>query len=113
MHEFSLAQNIVEIVDRSLAENGLTRAAELVLEIGTLSGVEIPALEFALESLRKNSSIERCNIRIARVGAQGICRNCHREFEPEEHFSACPHCDGYGFDLIKGHELLVKSIVGE
>ena len=42
MHEFSLAQNIIEIVDESLKKNGASKAVEVDLEVGTLSGVEIP-----------------------------------------------------------------------
>ena len=41
MHEFSLAQNIIEIVEETMKKNDLSKVSEVVLEIGTISGVEI------------------------------------------------------------------------
>ena len=113
MHEFSLAQNIIEIVDESLKKNGAAKASEINLEVGILSGVEIPALEMALESLKPNSVIEDAEIKLIITKAMDICRQCKHEYFPEELFSPCPKCSTYNPDIIAGKELLVKSIVAE
>lgn len=113
MHEFSLAQSIIEIVDESLKKNGAEKAVELHLEIGTLSGVEIPALEMALESLKTNSVIETTEIKLFITKAKAICGNCNKEFYPEDLFTPCPECSSYNSEIMSGKELLVKSIVAE
>jgi len=113
MHEFSLAQNILEIVDETLKKNGVSHASEVQLEVGTLSGVEIPALEMALESLKPNSVIETTEIKLIITKAKAVCRNCKKEYYPEDLFSPCPKCSSYAPDIISGKELLVKSIVAE
>jgi hydrogenase nickel incorporation protein HypA/HybF len=113
MHEFSLAQNILEIVEETLKKNGVSHALEVQLEVGTLSGVEIPALEMALESLKPNSVIETTEIKLIITKAKAVCRNCNKEYYPEDHFSPCPKCSSYAPDIILGKELLVKSIVAE
>ena len=113
MHEFSLAQNIIEIVDESLKKNGASKAVEVDLEVGTLSGVEIPALEMALESLKPNSVMESTEIKLIITKAKAVCRNCKAEYYPEDLFSPCPKCSSYGPEIVTGKELLVKSIVAE
>ncbi len=110
MHEFSLAQQIVEIVDESLTQNGASRAEVVTLEIGTLSGVEIPALELALESLKSGSRMADCRIKIDIRPATADCRNCSGHFKPAEIYSPCPYCGSYETELTGGQELLVKSI---
>lgn len=113
MHEFSLAQNVLEIVEETLKTNSLSHASEIQLEIGTLSGVEIPALEMALESLKPNSVIETTDIKMIITKAKAICRKCNEEYYPADLFSPCPKCSSYSPDIIEGKELLVKSIIAE
>ncbi len=113
MHEFSLAQNIIEIVDEALKKNGAVKAVEVQLEVGTLSGVEIPALEMALESLKPGSVMEFTKVKLIITRAKAVCRNCREKYHPEDLYSPCPKCSSFGPEIIAGKELLVKSIVAE
>jgi hydrogenase nickel incorporation protein HypA/HybF len=113
MHEFSLAQNIIEIVEETMKKNDLSKVSEVVLEIGTISGVEISALDMALESLREGSVIEKADIRKNIIRARATCTTCNYEFEPEEVFTPCPNCGNFGMDIIVGKEFRVKSITAE
>jgi hydrogenase nickel incorporation protein HypA/HybF len=113
MHEFSLAQNIIEIVEETIRKNNAGTVNEVVLEIGTLSGVEIPALDMALDSLQSGSVIEEAKIIKLIVKASARCLSCEYEFQPEDFFSPCPKCGNYGFTILKGKELRVKSITAE
>lgn len=113
MHEFSLAQNIIEIVDESLKANNAFTVDELVLEVGTLAGVEIPALEMALESLKPSSKIENAKIKIEILQARAICMNCSAEHKPVEFFASCPTCGSFDNSITEGKELRVKSILAE
>jgi len=113
MHEFSLAQNILEIVEETLEKNKVSRAIEIQLEVGTLSGVEIPALKMALESLKPQSVLENTKIKLIIVKAKAVCRICKKTYHPEDLFSPCPNCSSYGPEIVAGKELLVKSIIAE
>ena len=113
MHEFSLAQNILEIVEETIAKNKAGKVSIIELEIGTLSGVEIPALDMALESLQPGSILEGAEIVKQIIKGMAKCSTCHHEFEPDDYFSACPACGAFGADIIRGKELRVKSITAE
>ena len=110
MHEFSLAQNIIEIVEETVAKNNAGKVSVIELEIGTLSGVEIPALDMALESLQPGSVIDGAEIVKQIIKGKAKCPKCQHEFEPDDYFAACPKCSNFGAEIIKGKELRVKSI---
>ena len=42
MHEMSIAEGIIEIVERTAKANGVTRVKEVRIEVGELAGVDIP-----------------------------------------------------------------------
>lgn len=113
MHEFSLAQNIIEIVEETVAKNNAGKVSSIELEIGTLSGVEFSALDMALESLQPGSVIEGAEISKQIIKGKAKCPNCQHEFEPDDYFEACPACGNFGAEIIKGKELRVKSITAE
>jgi hydrogenase nickel incorporation protein HypA/HybF len=113
MHEFSLAQNIIEIVEETVAKNNAGKVSAIELEIGTLSGVEIPALDMALESLQPGSVIEGAEIAKQIIKGKAKCPSCLHEFEPDDYFAACPVCGNFGTEIIKGKELRVKSIIAD
>jgi hydrogenase nickel incorporation protein HypA/HybF len=113
MHELSLALNILEITEDSVKANKVSRVDEIVLEVGILAGVEISALETALDSIRQGTILEKSKIIINIIPGMAICRNCKHEFEPDTIYCICPNCDHYGSDLISGGELKVKTIIAE
>jgi hydrogenase nickel incorporation protein HypA/HybF len=113
MHELSLALNILEITEDSVKANKVSRVDEIVIEVGILAGVEISALETALDSIRQGTILEKSKISIDIIPGKAICRNCKQEFEPDTIYCICPNCNHYGSDLISGGELKVKTIIAE
>jgi hydrogenase nickel incorporation protein HypA/HybF len=113
MHEFSIAHNIIEIVEDTARQNNLTHVEEVELDIGELSGIDIPALETALECLIPQSFIEGANFKINRIRGIARCRVCRQKYATDDLLSACPTCDNYGPEIISGKEMRVKSISAE
>jgi hydrogenase nickel incorporation protein HypA/HybF len=113
MHEFSLALNIIDLCEDALKEHHLRNISELVIEIGTLAGVDKEALETALESIKPNSILETSEITFVFKKAIATCAQCNATFEPEDSFSPCPDCNTYGIKLLAGQELIIKSITAE
>jgi hydrogenase nickel incorporation protein HypA/HybF len=110
MHEFSLAQNILEIAEEAVEKNKAVRVVVLNLEIGSLASVEIPALETALEIIQKDTVLENSKINIVIISAKAVCNTCHIEFEPKDIIAPCPSCENFGMKILCGKELIVKSI---
>ncbi len=52
MHELSIAEGIIEIVERTANANQVQHVKTVRVSIGELAGVDIPSLEFAWQSVR-------------------------------------------------------------
>jgi len=110
MHELSIALNIVEIATEEAHKAKSREVTELELEIGTLSGVVIEALELALEEAVKNSVLSSAEISMVEVKAKGKCKNCGKKFEMTELYDLCPYCNSTDRTILSGKELKVKSL---
>ena len=72
MHELSLAQNIIEIVDDEVAWSGGGKVMEIVLEIGNQAAIEKDALLFSLEILVKESLHSSARVVIDSMEGEGL-----------------------------------------
>ena len=53
MHEMSLCQNMMEIIEQQQKKHDIHEVTDIWLEIGALSCVEQSAVEFCFEIMRK------------------------------------------------------------
>jgi hydrogenase nickel incorporation protein HypA/HybF len=113
MHELTVASEILEIVKQEVERNSVDKVVGVELEIGKLSGVDIEALQFALETIRRGSVIENAVITINSISGRGICRECKEEFEMEDLLSVCPGCMVQSGSIVHGKELKILSILAE
>ena len=113
MHEMSIAESIIDIVDAEVRKAAASSLSEVELEIGTLAGIEYEALEFALKVLAPKSIIEGVNIVIHKPEGLASCSDCDARFPTNSPINSCPECSSYACDIIKGKELRVSSILVE
>jgi hydrogenase nickel incorporation protein HypA/HybF len=110
MHELSIAMNIVEIAEENARKEGAKVVTEIELEIGTLSGVVLEALEFAMDSAIKGTMLENAKVVIMTVNGRAKCAECGNVFETDTPFEPCPGCGNPFSDIIQGKELTVKKL---
>jgi hydrogenase nickel incorporation protein HypA/HybF len=111
MHEFSIAMSIIEIAEKEARKENGTAITELILDIGTMSGIEFPALETALEMAVKDTLLEKATIRVNKIQARAKCTGCAHEFDIDSTFDPCPKCNSFYHEILAGKELQVKSLV--
>ncbi len=102
----------MRIVEQAARANELASVRRVVLEIGSFSGVDVPALEFALNVLRRGTVLQSAEIEYQVPPLLLYCRDCENEYVAGPEDLACPACDGTQFDVVHGQELRVKSIAG-
>ena len=110
MHELSIAMNIVDIANEETKKANAKKVFEIELEIGTMSGVVLEALEFALQEAVKDSILENAKIIISEIQAKAKCQNCLHVFKIKDLYSPCPNCNELKTEIISGKELRVKSL---
>lgn len=113
MHEFSLAAEIIEIVDQTLQQHNKEKATRVVIEIGQISGVEIPALDTALEALAAETNCSGTKFEKKIVPGLARCNDCLTEFNLTDIFTLCPACQSYNKSILSGKEFNVLSIEAE
>ncbi len=109
MHELSLAEGMLAIVEQSVRRSGFTRATVIRLEIGRLSCVMPDALRFCFESVTRSSLAEGAQLDIVEIAGAGRCRRCDTIMALQEPWGVCPDC-GASLEVTSGTEMRVKEI---
>ena len=106
MHEAGIAEAALEQAAEQARRAGATRIHRIVLRVGTLSGVEAGALEFALQLLLPGGPAEGAEVEIESVPALARCSSCSLDYTPEGGLLfECPRCGALGAALLRGREL--------
>ncbi len=109
MHELSLAENAVALIENAARREGFSRARVIRLEVGALSCVEPQALRFALESATLGSCAEGARIEIVHQPGAGECRACGQRCTMETLYELCPRC-GSALEATQGTALRISDL---
>jgi hydrogenase nickel incorporation protein HypA/HybF len=111
MHEAGLTQSILDLALIKAGEVKAARVGSIDLVIGELSGAVGDSILFYFEHLSKGTLAEGAKLNFREVPAQLRCRDCGREFHPED-VSAwlCPGCGSLGVEVTGGRELFIESM---
>lgn len=110
MHEMSLAEGILKLVEEAAEREGFQRVTTLWLEVGQLSSVEPDALSFCFEAVTQGSLAENAALEIVHIPGQGHCPACHRDTPLATLFDPCRHCGAVPVQVTGGTEMRVKEL---
>jgi len=110
MHEMSLAEGVIRIVEEAFARSDYRRVTAVRLEIGALSAVEPEALSFCFEAVARGTVADGARLEIEKVPGAGWCLQCSRTVPIVARYDACPHCGQYRVQPTAGAEMRVKDI---
>jgi len=129
VHEWSLAEAIVEYVSRIARERGEVGIESIEIRLGLLQGIDQEILDFALKELFKQNGLDVKNIVYSPVEIRLHCRRCGyvwsidmdevdeaiREavhFIPETVYSyfKCPRCGSRDFEVVSGRGVEIGEI---
>ncbi|WP_134078575.1 hydrogenase maturation nickel metallochaperone HypA [Haemophilus haemolyticus] len=113
MHELSLCQNMLEIVEQQCKSHDIKKVTDLWLEIGALSCVEADALEFCFDITFQGTAAEGCKLHLIPIAAQAWCWQCQKLVEIQAHHDSCPNCGSIHLQRQSGDELRIKEIAFE
>ena len=110
MHEFSLCESIIETVASQARRQGFSRIRRVWLEIDFLANVELEALRFAFEVVRRNTIAAEAELDIVTLPGRAWCLDCAQEVEVNQFFASCPLCGGHQWRLAGGNEMRIKEM---
>lgn len=110
MHEMSLAEGVLQIVEDAARSQGFARVKTVWLEIGQLAAVEPEAMRFCFDAVMHGSIADGARLEIVSMPGQGWCMKCAMTVPVAEQFDACPHCGSYQVQATGGTEMRVKEL---
>ncbi|MES9860883.1 MAG: hydrogenase maturation nickel metallochaperone HypA [Candidatus Thiodiazotropha sp. LLP2] len=110
MHEMSLCEGVLQILEESAVSQGFSKVKRVYLEIGALSGVEIEAMRFGFEAVMKGSLADGATLEIIDIPGEAWCMPCAKSVEVSARFDACPECGSFQLQVTGGDEMRVKEL---
>jgi len=110
MHEFALAEGILDVVERECRDHPGCRVTGVELEIGRLRQVEVETLRFVFEIAAAESVAAGAKLVIDERPIIVDCPACGARSEVEPPWLVCPQCHAGQTALVSGNQLLVRSL---
>ena len=110
MHEMSLAEGILQIVEETARSQRRPRVRSVLLELGALSHVEEQALRFCFDAVTRGTVAEGARLDVMRPpGAPGACR-AERACRWSAWAMPARSCGSYQLQVTEGEDMRVKEI---
>ena len=113
MHEMSLAESVLQIINDSAAAENFQRVRSITLEIGKLSAVEPDAMRFCFDAVTRGSIAEGAELQIIETPGVGVCIECGAEVAMQEKYGICTDCGCAHLKITGGDQMRVKDLIVE
>lgn len=110
MHEMSLCQGVVDVIEASARREGFVKVRAVWLEIGRLAAVEPEAMRFCFDVVTRGSCAEGAELHIIATPGQGWCLMCSESVVIDEPLGACPRCGSHQVQVTGGTDMRVKEL---
>lgn len=110
MHEMSLAENIVQIIEEAAAKQQFAHVKAVWLEIGQLACVETESLRFYFDIVAQDTIAKQCRLEIVEVAGQANCNQCKCIVSITTYYEACPRCGSFSLQITQGDGMQIKEL---
>jgi len=110
MHELSLCQEILNILQTQSVQQSFNKIMHIKLEVGELSCVDPNALAFGFTQIAKDTLAAEAKLDIITVPGRAFCEQCKKEVALSKYLAPCPDCDSWQLQIRSGNELRIKDI---
>ena len=113
MHELKIIQDIFPVIEKVAGDNHLKSITKVILGVGEQRQVKNEFLQFAFDTLAKNSVAEGAELVINLIPVTVLCNSCQKKFEICDNIYVCPGCGGIDLDVLTGKEIVLESVDGD
>lgn len=110
MHELSLAEALIDLVEQESRKLAGARVRTVRLEIGAVAAIEPDAMRFCFDAVARGTSAEGATLDIVTVPGRGRCLDCLREVEVYERPALCPGCGAARVEVTSGGGMRLKEL---
>ena len=110
MHEMSIAQNLIEIIQEEMTKHNVNTLRSVRLNIGQMSAIVPDALSFCFEVIVAGTELEGTKLIMDIIPLKGYCDACKNEFLIEDYAFACTFCESSNIETLAGQDLSVVEM---
>jgi hydrogenase nickel incorporation protein HypA/HybF len=110
MHELSLAENVLQLIDDAARRQRFSKVTAVWLEIGQLAAVEPEAMSFCFDAVARGTVAEGARLEIITTPGSGWCAQCSATVPLSESYALCPQCGVHPVQVTGGTEMRVKEL---
>jgi hydrogenase nickel incorporation protein HypA/HybF len=110
MHEMSLVESVVALVEDERRKQDFSRVRLIRLAVGVLGHAEPEALRFCFDAVTRGTIAEGARLEIEQVPGEGWCGSCRRSVSLCERFAACAECGDTQVKMTAGGELRLSEL---
>jgi len=110
MHEMSLCQGVLQVIQDHALKDGFSRVKTVWLEIGELAGVEIEAMRFSYDAVMRETLADRSRLEIIELAGSAWCLPCEKNVRVRRRYDGCPDCGSYQLQITGGDEMRIKEL---
>ena len=105
MHELSLIQSLLNIVEEHSVTHGFKRVNTIKLSFGSMNHIEPKALEFAFKAQSAGTKADGATLEFTILPVIIYCFQCDKEHEVDRfEFIPCPVCGTNEVEVVGGTE---------
>ncbi len=110
MHEMSLCEGIMQVLEEQARQQGFSLVKTVWLEVGELAGVELESMRLCFEVITRGTLADMARLEIIELPGEALCEQCAKPVRLKRRFDGCPDCGGYKLQLSGGDEMRIKEL---
>ena len=111
MHEISIAENIINLIQKEY-ENNKNNIKEIHILVGELLGINPETLIFAFDQIKIDTKFKYTILKIEFNKCKFKCNNCGEEYDSSfDDLTECIKCKSDDFTLTGGTDIILSRIV--
>ncbi len=110
MHEFSVVQSLLDLIEKNARENNAKSVSKVVVKIGKMSGIEPHLLKIAFDTFKEKTICENAELEMIIQDVVAKCQDCNKEFIIENNSFICPECKGFNLTILDGEDMYLLSL---
>ena len=111
MHEITLSQRALEIIEQQAQQAGARRVTGVWLKVGAFSCVEASALTFCFELVCRGTLAEGCELHIEEQQAECWCEHCQQYVTLlSSKVQRCTQCQRTGLRIVADDGMQIQRL---
>ncbi len=111
MHEITLCQRALELIEQQAAKHGAKRVTGVWLKIGACSCVETSSLAWCCDLVCRGSVADGWRLHLEEHEAECWCVTCHQSVTLlTQRVRRCPQCQGARLQIVADDGLQIRRL---